>query len=299
MTKIKNAILSIPKVGEFYRIMKFEYASHFKFNAPNLLDVDFSKPIIWFVDSPTYGNGGDQAIAYATELFIKDNFSEYGFIEFTDMQYPYYMRWMRNKVKKTDIIILQGGGNLGNLYPYFEHVRRRVISNFKDIRTIIMPQSVYFTDDFSGKRALKRTRSIYQKNGNLTVACRERRSYELLRSKMPALDVISCPDMVFYLNGKFPTCERQKDMVCLLMRGDDQEKTISNNTVDEAIKKYCKNKKIMRTDTNVKKLFRLNERRGGGGAETTSDFRMFSCFDGSASWTNFQLYYPHALYFFS
>lgn len=47
-------------------------------------------------------------------------------------------------IQNQDILILQGGGNFGNYYMDDEMIRRSVISQFRNNRIIMFPQTVYF-----------------------------------------------------------------------------------------------------------------------------------------------------------
>lgn len=166
---------------------------------------------------PTYGNIGDQAIAVATLNYLKDYFSEYKLITI-DLEDTYkYMKAIEKSYNEHDLIFLQGGGNMGNLYPYIEEARQFAISHLKKAKIISMPTTISFTNDKRGVRALEKSKKIYEKNRNLILIAREEESYRLMNSIYPNSRILLTPDIVFYLSDKNKKheCHRDKIIVCL------------------------------------------------------------------------------------
>ena len=54
---------------------------------------------------------GDHAIAYAERQYLKDNFPNHNVIEISDEKFYYYLYSLKRSIKKSDIIIIHGGGN--------------------------------------------------------------------------------------------------------------------------------------------------------------------------------------------
>ena len=123
--------------------------------------------VIYILAEPEYGNLGDQAIALATVFFLKDNFAEYKTVEVSiDDSYRYLREILANS-NENDLFLLQGGGNMGNLYPDIEAVRRFCIKHIKNRRIISMPTTVTYTDDKRGRKDLAKSKKIYSSNPNL------------------------------------------------------------------------------------------------------------------------------------
>lgn len=102
-----------------------------------------NKRKVFLFGSPSYTNIGDQAIAYAEEKFIKNCFPYYEYIEIMDYATEEGIELVKKIINKDDIVCFTGGGNLGSLYVDIEEDRRKVVSSFKDYKTIVFPQSAF------------------------------------------------------------------------------------------------------------------------------------------------------------
>lgn len=197
---------------------------------------------------PTHGNIGDAAIALAEEKFIRDNLSEYEYIRVLDDDTIERIDEMKKILTDEDIILLHGGGNLGDQYMICEERRRIVILAFPNNKIILMPQSIYFTDTEFGKKELETTKRLYSKHKNLTLVAREKVSYEIMKKEFPNTNIILTPDMVMYLNA---TQNAEKHGVVLAMRKDVEKLLTEEQMIkmDNDIDKYFENKLL--TDTHL------------------------------------------------
>ena len=130
----------------------------------NFSDVTKEDKKIFHLSIPSHGNMGDQAIAYATYKFLRDNFPEYKIIEVyrDDIYEKYYS--IKKILNKEDIIVTIGGGNMGNLWTREEIIRRFIFEKFKNNKIISMPQTISFTQDEEGKKELEKSKKIYCNN---------------------------------------------------------------------------------------------------------------------------------------
>ncbi|WP_207655903.1 polysaccharide pyruvyl transferase family protein [Ruminococcus flavefaciens] len=217
-----------------------------------------SKKHFWFIDAPEYGNLGDQAIAYATTCFLTENFADFDVIEIQQSRTAQYINWLKKNIKPDDIIVLQGGGNFGNLYPPYEAVRRKIIKTFSGNKIIIFPQSIYYTNDRKGKRELRIAQKIYASD-NLIIFARDKKSYSDFSVLFPKAQIGICPDIVFYLYGRI--LNDKKNGLGLCFR-NDSEKTIFTESesgfIEESKKKYDK---IRLLDTICKDNFIVGDKR--------------------------------------
>lgn len=185
-----------------------------KANGVQLRERHFSRAV-WVIGLPEYNNLGDCAIGYATINFIKNNFHNIDVITLTEKEC--FAKW--NKIKKTvqknDLILLQGGGNITDVYPDQQRIRKKVLKTFKDNRVIIMPQTVYFTETAYGER---QKRSIYRsfcRCKNLTLACREKYTYSWVQENFKDINSILVPDIVFSLQYIEKNIERKGIILCV------------------------------------------------------------------------------------
>ena len=204
---------------------------------------------IWFLDAPAYGNLGDQAIAYAIHCFCEYVLPGIKIIEFQEQSVIQYLSWLKRNVKNNDVIVLQGGGNLGNLYPRYEFVRRTLVRTFQNNEIIIFPQSVFFSDDKEGKYETEIDRKIYGKNKRLTMFARDSVSFAEMKNRFPETHVELCPDIVFFLNGIIGADSKGGLGVCMR---NDRERTISDGQVKKIMAQIkVHDEKIKQFDTVV------------------------------------------------
>jgi exopolysaccharide biosynthesis predicted pyruvyltransferase EpsI len=145
------------------------------------------------VDFPHHANVGDSAIWLGERELLRrvgvpvvytcdlNSFSEQDLLD----QLP------------TGIILIHGGGNLGDLWPQHQDFRERIIRTFPHHRIIQLPQSIHF-----GHQAnLDRARSVLGAHRDLTICVRDHRSLEVARTQFAARSVL-CPDMAFGIEGR-------------------------------------------------------------------------------------------------
>ncbi|NGU66466.1 polysaccharide pyruvyl transferase family protein [Clostridium perfringens] len=213
MSKVKNLKIKMAEILFLKYGKKFKY-----FNGKNKIEefenIKNKKKIILTL-TPNHGNLGDHAIAYASEYFIKENFSEYEFIEL-DMDEIYEKgKALKSVLCKGDIIMILGGGNMGDLYKHEEWTRRFIINNFKGIKIISLPQTICFSETKKGKSEFNKTKKIYNRNNNLKLVAREKVSFDIMKKSFGESRVGFYPDMVLYLNNKNLSTKRDGILMCL------------------------------------------------------------------------------------
>jgi len=196
---------------------------------------------IYFLDAPSYGNIGDQAIAFAMEEFMKDVCKEFEQIEIQEDRFANYYFWLKKNIKKDDIICLTGGGNMGDLYPKYEAIRRIVIKTFINNKIIIFPQTCTYGDSKYSNKQKKNSQKLYNSAPNLTLIAREENSYNLMKNLYPNCNVILSHDIVLSLNyvNKFES----KSTIGVCLRNDKEKIT------DQSLKN-----KIYNTYNNIREI---------------------------------------------
>ncbi len=167
--------------------------------------------------TPTHGNLGDQAIAYAQEKFLEKYFPNVTVIEIPDIHTVSYIRSAKAILHKEDIIFIHGGGNIGDLYLQVEEERREVIRSFPNNKIIQFPQSYTFTKEGGGKEVVKSDK-IYQRNKqNLTIVARETKSSQKFRDLFKENNHLLVPDIVLSLDERR---ESKRNGILLCLRND-------------------------------------------------------------------------------
>lgn len=94
-------------------------------------------------------------------------------------------------------LVFTGGGNVGDLWPYHQKFRERVIAANPGLRVVILPQSVYFRSDGGLREACR----VFNAHPDLTLFVRDRGSFDAARSSFTRCNVVLSPDMAFMLSG--------------------------------------------------------------------------------------------------
>src|SRR5690606_26204884 len=103
----------------------------------NLSDKNHSRRRIFLFQTPTHSNIGDHGIAEAEIQFLKKSFPNDQLVEINQSSQPYFVKYVGNTIRKDDILLLHGGGNLGNQYMYEENTRRLTVAAFPDNKMIL------------------------------------------------------------------------------------------------------------------------------------------------------------------
>lgn len=221
---------------------------------------------IFLIGTPWYGNLGDHAITLGEQYVLKECFPEYTII---DIPYKLYnIKWMdffHVTIPKTDILFLQGGGNLGSLYPWEEQFRRNIVSTYMNNKIVVMPVSIFFQNSDSGKAELKKSMDVYNRHPNLTIISRDENSYSFAKKYFYKVNNILAPDIVTSLDGILGEDINKRRGVQFFLRRDI-EKILSDDIV-EKIEGYLNNNNIyfnmsdttvpyeVREDTRKKEVF--------------------------------------------
>lgn len=201
---------------------------------------------ILFLMQPTYGNVGDQAIAMASLLFLKKEFSEYKIINVSERDTLLHIKTLEAICSKDDIIVLQGGGNMGDLYIRVERLRRFCIKHFMDNLIISMPTTMTYTSTKKGQKELLKSEKVYNKHTKLILLAREKYTYDAFCTHYTNSIVKKLvPDIVFYLKNNIQMIDktRQGVMICLrreqesILSDDDRNTIISSLT--SSFLDYC------------------------------------------------------------
>lgn len=90
------------------------------------------------------------------------------------------------------VILLHGGGNFGNLWKGHQRFRRRIAEKYPDNRIVILPQTVWYTDE----AVMKSDAGALGRHPDLTICARDTRSYAILRENF-SNPVLLLPDSAF------------------------------------------------------------------------------------------------------
>lgn len=138
-----------------------------------------------YLDIPMHDNVGDLLIMQGTFRFFERN-----------SIYPKKIRsayGALGKVSPDEVILLHGGGNLGDLYHLHQQYRDNIIERYKGNRIILLPQTIYFENDVNYNNC----RDSWVKHPDLHIFVRDRVSLSLAQEM--TRNVYLVPDMAHQL----------------------------------------------------------------------------------------------------
>lgn len=209
---------------------------------------------------PYHKNLGDNAIVVAEEKFIKDLFPNYIYNYVPEENMLRCVEIVKNYIDDDDILVMHGGGNMGNEYSYIEQSRRRIVELFPNNKIIVMPQTIFFSDDENGREEFEASKKIYNSHKNLTIIAREKISYELMKKNFKC-NVVFTPDIVLYLN-EIDNDNTTRNGALFLIRHDEESifSDEQRNGMFDYIKKRF-NGNVVISDTMHDRYLRDDERR--------------------------------------
>lgn len=95
-----------------------------------------------------------------------------------------------------NILLFQGGGNFGDLWPLHGEFRRKVIAMFPHHRCIILPQTIFYHSENN----LREEADFFCRYPNVTICARDAKSFQLLKEWFPNNPSILVPDMAFAMD---------------------------------------------------------------------------------------------------
>ena len=145
----------------------------------NKYNISDNKRNFIVIGSPNHGNLGDIAITYAPLKLLRQLYPNDNIFDINMSEFPVEIDAIYHLIKPQDIIVLQGGGNFGNIYPDDEMIRKYVIARFSRNKIIMFPQSVWYSDDLEGEKQLVADSEFYSQRKNLLLVARDKYSYEI------------------------------------------------------------------------------------------------------------------------
>lgn len=143
------------------------------------------------LDYPVNPNVGDSLIWLGSAAYLRSRNLNPRYI--ADI-YRYKPHDIEKTLSGNPVILLNGGGNFGTLWPEQQPFRFKVLRDFPGVPVVQLPQSIYFDDP----RAIDETAQAIRQHGNFTLAVRDRLSYDFAVGHFDC-NVLLCPDMAFFI----------------------------------------------------------------------------------------------------
>mgnify|MGYP001766053619 CR=1 FL=1 len=140
------------------------------------------------LDYPIYRNIGDLMIHLGTEKWIRQ-----AGLEVQGKWHRHNFPWP--EISAGTVILCQGGGNFGDLYPQ-QPFREKVVRRFPGHRIVFLPQTIHYQDP----ARLKRSAGVLNAHPNLVLMLRDERSMEIAQAHFPGCQHRLSPDMSAWLH---------------------------------------------------------------------------------------------------
>ncbi len=153
-----------------------------------------------FLDLPYYTNIGDILIWEGTEAFLKG--TPHNCLYKSSIE-----TYITPKISESTIILLQGGGNFGDLWRRHNDFCLKVLQEFPKNKAIILPKTVFYED----KNKMLEDAKLMAKHPSLTICARDEKSYKLLTKYFHRNKIILIPDMAFFIPQRFLEKHKKKE----------------------------------------------------------------------------------------
>ena len=165
-----------------------------------------------YLDVPGYFNVGDNIICLGSLELLKQ-------IPFNCDYVSTVGNFSQEKIKASTCIIMQGGGNFGDLWRKHQDLRQTVVEAYPDNKIIILPQTIFYKD----KKWFEKDATALNKHKNLHICARDTKSLEILESAVTC-NLHLVPDMAFYISEKLLKRHSLKENGrALFLKRDDAE----------------------------------------------------------------------------
>lgn len=250
-----NKKLIIHQIKVWYHILKMDLFGNPIYSIENYPK---GKKVYLFL-AADYGNLGDVALTVAHIRFFNEHFPQYHVVEIIIRNIIQGIQFARAKIQPGDIVSIIGGGNMGTLYPGLEMFRQIIVETFPKNKIVSFPQSTSFSDDETGRSALKKSISVYSRHKNLILVAREKMSYEFMKQHFKRNTVLITPDIAFSLDETQPKFQRNGVTVSLRR---DIEKNLSDSE-SALIQTFLQEnfKEIKHYDTNINRPYLSSEEK--------------------------------------
>lgn len=173
----------------------------------HLIDSDYV-----LLDVPYYTNIGDTLIWEGTKHFLKE-------IPHKCLYTASVETYRYRPLPPDTVILLQGGGNFGDLWRRHQDLRLEVVKAYPNNRIIILPQTIFYKDNFVFEADAK----IFNSHKDLHICARDTGSLNFLQKALTC-NLLLVPDMAFCISSKLlkKYSKKEGERTLFLKRNDPE-----------------------------------------------------------------------------
>lgn len=165
-----------------------------------LIDSDYA-----YLELPYYENIGDTLIWEGTRIFLKQT-------KYRCLYSASNSTFYNHKIPQNATILLQGGGNFGDLWDAPHSFRKKIIELYPSNKVIIFPQTVWYEH----QENIKADEFFFANRTNVTMCARDKVSFKFMQEHFPKNKVLLVPDMAFFIDfdkfGKINTAKTERSL---------------------------------------------------------------------------------------
>ena len=186
---------------------------------------------IYLLLTPQYLNYGDHAIAYSELRFLQTAFPDR---EVFEVNYNIFELWserLAEVVVPEDVIVVTGGGYMGNLWPEAQRLTERIVELFQENRIVFAPQTLFFKQKEAVQSDVERFVTLLKQHGNCFFFGRDAASCRMMESIgfVRDLDFQLMPDFAIFMPDDYSYRLSRSGVSCCLR--DDGESVIDKEAV--------------------------------------------------------------------
>ncbi len=173
----------------------------------HLIDSDYV-----LLDVPYYTNIGDTLIWEGTKHFLKE-------IPHKCLYTASVETYRYRPLPPDTVILLQGGGNFGDIWRRHQDLRLEVVKAYPNNRIIILPQTIFYKDNFVFEADTK----IFNSHKDLHICARDTGSLNFLQKTLTC-NLLLVPDMAFCISSKLlkKYSKKEGERTLFLKRNDPE-----------------------------------------------------------------------------
>jgi pyruvyl transferase EpsI len=167
--------------------------------------------IFWIgMSAPNHHGIGDHAQTLAIRRLLQKNYKDSEIIKLDRSETE---SLFNEKVKKSDLILINSAGDFGNWCTGFHQWRRRIVRKFPDNRIVQLPVTIYYND----VSQFELDKQLFGGHKKFLLMARDLTSYEIVKDSFDCQTMFH-PDFVFNFKPELP--ERKRKGIIAVLRED-------------------------------------------------------------------------------
>lgn len=231
---IKSVVKKIVP-NEILQIIRLGSKNAYYFKLVKDIQKNASENDIYIFGTAIHKNLGDQLITLSVNKMLKELFPEKKIVEIPTEMYQVYRNKLIKSIPKNSLIIINGGGWMGNVWVKEELLVQDMVVSFSNNNIIIFPQTIYYDKNIEPyEELIDSAREAYKKNPHLMITVREQNSYDFAVQHFPNTKIMLVPDIALYYFDELDSLRtyKKENVVTFCLR-EDRENVRVNDIIEK------------------------------------------------------------------